>query len=105
MQPKPSSSLGIVVQYKLIPKQVALLNDTVAGAYVINVIPGSSADKAGIKSGDIITKVDGKDLSADDQTSLSSIISMHKIGDQLKFDVVRDGKQQEVMVTLQEGGQ
>lgn len=93
------------VKYRIIPKQTALLNDVAAGAYVLEVVQGSSADKAGIKVGDILTKLDGTDLGTDDTESLSKIIAKHKVGDTVELEYVRDGKKQTAKVTLLESAQ
>lgn len=48
------------VKYKMISRDLAILNEVPEGAFIQNVIPDSSADKGGIKDGDIIIKIDGK---------------------------------------------
>ena len=73
------------------------------GAYVTNedgeaVTAGSPASKAGLNEGDIITKVDGKNLNA--SNPLLSAISAHAPGDQIKISYLRDGKEQTADVTL-----
>ncbi len=94
------------VQYRIIPKQTALLNDVPAGALIIEVVEGASADKAGLKAGDVITKFDGVDLTTDnDQNILSKQIGKHKVGDKVAVEYVRDGKKASVTVTLQESGE
>lgn len=62
------------------------------------VIDGGPADRAGVKEGDIITKVDDKDIDA--QNSLASLLGQHQPGDKVKLTVNRDGKTQTVEVTL-----
>lgn len=62
------------------------------------VVSGSPADKAGIKRGDIITKINGKDIG--DNHSLSSALGNFKPGDQVTLVIHRDGKDSEVKVTL-----
>lgn len=78
------------------------------GAYILppaymqnNASPiaeGSPAEKAGLRAGDIITKVDDK--SVDENSSLSSILNKHKVGDKVTLTVVRDGKDKKIEVTL-----
>ena len=74
------------------------------GAYVMNdssgaaVVSGSPADKAGLKSGDVITKVNGTDIT--DSHSLASSLGQFSPGDKITLTVVRDGKSQSISVTL-----
>lgn len=69
-----------------------------AGALVQGVDPGSPADKAGIKPGDVITGLGGAAIgSAED---LSSELRNHKPGDSVKITLVRGGKKQTVTATL-----
>ncbi len=62
------------------------------------VIDGGPADKAGLRAGDIILKMD--DTTIDHKTSLSAIINKHKVGDKVTLTVLRDGKEQKIEVTL-----
>ncbi|MES2630423.1 MAG: trypsin-like peptidase domain-containing protein [Patescibacteria group bacterium] len=73
------------------------------GAYVYSasgsaVAPGSPAEKAGIKNGDIITKVN--DEAIGDQGGLSSIIGQYKPGDTVTITYIRDGKEQTTQLTF-----
>jgi serine protease Do len=60
------------------------------GALVENVERGGAADKAGIKSGDVIRKVNGQPIIG--AGDLSGIVSVSKPGDRIGLDVWRDGK-------------
>ncbi|WP_432038243.1 S1C family serine protease [Streptomyces cucumeris] len=62
------------------------------------VVPGGPADKAGLKSGDVITKLD--DTVIDSGPTLISEIWTHKPGDKVTLTYKRDGKQSTVDVTL-----
>lgn len=64
------------------------------------VLPGSPADKAGVKEGDIITKVNGDKI--DSTHSLQSLIGKYKPGDKVTLTVNRGGKVQTIGVTLEE---
>lgn len=64
------------------------------------VVVGSPADKAGLKSGDIITKVN--DQSVDETHSLARLIQQYTVGTKVKVSYYRDGKEQTVDVTLEE---
>jgi serine protease Do len=61
-----------------------------AGAYVTNVVPGGPSDKGGIKTGDIILKLDGKPVK--DNTELTRRVAMAQVGDVLHLDALREGK-------------
>ena len=62
------------------------------------IIAGGPAQKAGLKEGDVITKVDGTAI--DEKTSLVSILSTHKVGDTVSLTVVRGSKTLTLQVTL-----
>jgi 2-alkenal reductase len=62
------------------------------------VVPGTPADKAGLKDGDIITAVGGTKL--DSSTSLRGALMQHKPGDTVKLEILRDGKPLSLDVTL-----
>jgi S1-C subfamily serine protease len=87
------------VRYKIVTKDVAVLNEIPEGAYIMEVISGSPADKAGIKQDDIITKLDGVRLSGSN-AELSKIIAKKKVGDTITLTVWRDGKEQTLNASL-----
>ncbi len=94
------------VQYRVIPKQTALLNDVPAGALIIDIVEGSPAQKSGLTQGDVIVKFDGVDLTAaTDENTLSSQIAKKKVGDAVSIEYVRDGKKSTLSVTLEESGE
>lgn len=88
------------VSYRFISKDVAILNDVPQGAYIQQVVEGSPAEKAGIKSGDIITKIDGKAVDAEGK--LSEAISGKKIEDKLDLIIWSDNKEKTATAILQE---
>ncbi|HEV3255688.1 MAG TPA: PDZ domain-containing protein [Gemmataceae bacterium] len=69
-----------------------------AGLVVRQVRPDSPAAKAGMKEGDVITRVAQKDVK--DLEGLLNTLAPHKPGDKLDFQVVRDGKEKTLNVTL-----
>ena len=68
------------------------------GAYVVEVIEGLPAAKAGIRVGDVIVSVAGEDVTM--ELDLRNRIYFHKPGAQVKLDVLRDGEMMQIEVTL-----
>lgn len=73
-------------------------NSEQEGVLVRQVAPNSPAAKAGIKKGDVITRVDSREVS--DGDTLINVLARHKAGDKLRFHVVRDGQEKDMTVTL-----
>jgi len=69
-----------------------------AGARVKEVLKGSPAEKAGIKVGDVITGIDGRDIVGYNQILFR--IRDKKAGDKLKLNTKRGSKTEEIEVTL-----
>lgn len=86
------------VAYKIINRDTAIANDLVQGAYIQSVVSGSPAEKAGIKQGDVITKIDGDKIS--DSNPLAKIIAGKKVGDSITVSVWRNGKSSDLKITL-----
>lgn len=79
---------------------VAEENSGVKGVYISEVISGTGAAAAGIKPTDIITAVDGKDITT--MQELQDIIEKHKVGDVVSCKVWRSGKTLKVNIILSE---
>lgn len=73
------------------------------GATVLEVTKGSPAEKAGIKKGDIITKVNESKIESPE--SLFEIVHGFKPGDKVKIYFTRDGKAQSAVATLEKSEQ
>ena len=80
--------------------ETAKANNLVEGVYVLSVEEFSAAEKAGIKNGDVITQIDGKDIKTMDE--LNEIKNSHSIGDEITLKINRSGKEKEIKLTLQE---
>ncbi len=72
----------------------------VIGVYVKSVEDFSSAEKGGLKSGDVIIEADGKSIKSMDE--LNEIKNSHQIGDTMKLKINRDGSEKEITLTLGE---
>ena len=70
------------------------------GALVSQTQDNSPAATAGIRSGDIILSVDGKDIS--DSAELARLITNRKPGSQVNLHILRNGKQMDVKVVITE---
>ena len=81
-------------------EELAKANNLVVGVYVKSVEDFSSAEKAGIKPGDVIIEADGTKVTTMDD--LNKVKNSHKIGDEMKIKVNRDGQERELTVTLGE---
>ena len=72
----------------------------VVGVYVKSVEDFSSAEKGGLKAGDVIIEADGKSIKSMDE--LNEIKNSHQIGDTIKLKINRDGSEKELTLTLGE---
>ena len=72
------------------------------GAFITEVVPGSAADDAGLRAGDVIVAIDGDDISESSQ--VREAILEHEPGDTIELDVIRLGDERTVEATLEERG-
>ncbi|MCE9558990.1 MAG: M6 family metalloprotease domain-containing protein [Armatimonadetes bacterium] len=70
------------------------------GTPIRRVTPNSPADKAGLKTGDFVTKLEGTPLA--DPARLDSLLNEKKAGDEISLTYVREGKETEAKATLAE---
>lgn len=94
------------VAFKIIGRDVALLNNVPQGAYVQSVVKDSSAQKAGVRPGDIIIEIDNQRLDEGlpaqaGKNDLGKIIAGKKVGDTVSFVVWRDGKKVDLKAKLE----
>lgn len=86
------------VEYQMVPKQSAILNNVPEGAYIVNVVSGSPASNAGLQVDDIITKMDEQSLT--ENNTLADVIKNKKPGDKVSLEIYRGDKTQTIDVTL-----
>lgn len=77
--------------------------DTQHGGFVNEVMPGSAAEKAGIKAGDIIISMDGRNVKSFQE--LRAKVATMGAGAKLELGLIRDGDKKTVQVTLGEASQ
>lgn len=77
----------------------AMKAKTNKGGWVQEVIPGSAADKAGLKSGDIITHLNGKKIGS--FTEIRAKIATLGVGKEITLGILREDKAMTVKVTLE----
>ncbi|MEX0597571.1 MAG: trypsin-like peptidase domain-containing protein [Candidatus Paceibacterota bacterium] len=73
-----------------------IIGDSQAPAIVAN----SPAAKAGLKAGDIIIKINDKNLSLKQQ--LVDVVSQYQIGEKIELLIIRDNKEEQLSLTLEE---
>ncbi len=96
------------VRYITLDEEVANYYDlkTTSGVYIpssnsgqASILPGSPAEKAGLKEGDAIIEIDGTKL--DDKNSLVGILGKKRVGTTVSLKIVRDGNEMSLSVTLE----
>ncbi|MEW6577217.1 MAG: trypsin-like peptidase domain-containing protein [Pseudomonadota bacterium] len=90
--------LGIGIQPVGADMADALGIDKNKGEFVTRIVQGEAADKAGLKEGDIVLKVNGRDVTPDD--TLSYIVANIKPGTKIPLDILREGKPMRITATV-----
>lgn len=94
---KPLLTLGVKVRE--IDKEMSKEYNLPEGIYVVEVVPFSPAEKAGIKQGDTIVKFAGERVKTLEE--LNKIKNKMKSGDKVETEVIRDGKKINLTVVLE----
>jgi serine protease Do/serine protease DegQ len=93
--------LGVQLSNQFTPEIAKSLGlDNARGAWVSEVVEGGAADKAGIKAGDVITSINGKQIA--NSTELRNSIGLLRIGDKVELGLLRDGKPRRVTAVIGE---
>ena len=72
--------------------------NTMEGAFIHEVAEGSDAAKAGLRSGDIITAINGKGIKS--PSALQEAVNGYRPGESISITVIRDGRDIEVQLTF-----
>ena len=94
--------LGISYYAVTDAQTAAQLGVNAYGVYIVEVVKGGPADKAGLQAGDRIVSMDGSEVAT--QSDLGTLMQNHKAGDTIQITVARGGQMQTVTVTLGEKG-
>ncbi len=70
------------------------------GAVVVQVDAGSAADKAGIRSGDVIIGVNGRPVH--NGSELRNVVGLLRVGQKVRLRLIRDGREQTVTAVIAE---
>jgi len=92
------AKLGVVIQEVNQDMADSFNLASLDGALVANVERGGAGDRAGLKSGDIIRKVNGQPIGTSGE--LPAMISAFKPGDKVVMEIWRDGKPMTITATL-----
>lgn len=90
----------IGVSYQIVTKEVASVQNIPEGAFIRQVLPNTPADKAGLRTGDIITRIDDTDLN--ENNTLALLLNKYKVDETVKLFVNRDGENLEFNLKLGE---
>ena len=90
--------IGVVIQEVSYDLAKSFGLQAANGALISQVTPGGPADKAGLQPGDIVQSVNGENVKA--SSDLPVLVGMMPPGTQLTLGIWRNGKREEVQVTL-----
>ena len=93
-------SVGVVVQDLTPDLAKAFDIQETRGAVVSKVVKDSPAERGGLKSGDVVVRVNGKPVVT--ASELRTSIGLLRVGDTVTLDVLRDGKSRTIKVTIAE---
>lgn len=82
--------LGLVAQDVTAELAEAFALPRGAGAIVVRVLPGSAAEKAGVREGDVLVRVNGKPVR--NAGSVRTIVGLSRVGDEIAMEVLRDAR-------------
>ncbi|EKD96526.1 MAG: Protease Do [uncultured bacterium] len=75
------------ISYSLITEDIAKARKMPQGAFVTTVFPNTPAKKAGLERGDVIVKIDGKEINS--ENSVAKVVSEKKVGDTIQIEIDR----------------
>jgi serine protease Do len=88
------------ISYRFIDEDIAKQYNVPVGAEIDQVVKGSGAEEAGIRSRDILISFDGTELK--DENTLPEKLKNHKIGDVVQATIWREGKKIDITIKLRD---
>ncbi len=96
-------SLGVIVQNFTPELATAFQVNIQKGAVISQVNPGSPAEKAGLKVGDILTNIDGETIQ--DSSQVRNMVGIKRIDSKIDVSFLRDGKKQTFKIKIADLGE
>jgi 2-alkenal reductase len=89
------------VRWQIISPDIAQFNNLPLqwGVYVNAVVSGGAADLAGVRSGDIITRLGDEPIA--DESGFANLLNHHKVGENITIEIWRDGQTLTLNAVLQ----
>lgn len=98
---RPSIGISVINasdKYSLYRNGISIDNKITSGVVIADLVSGASADKAGLKKHDVITKFDNNEIK--DISTLRYYLYQYKTGDIIKVTYIRDNKEHTVDMRL-----
>lgn len=93
--------LGVQLANQFTPDVAESLGlENARGALVSQVVEDSAADRAGIKAGDVITSINGREVA--NSSELRNVIGLLRIGEKVQLALLREGKPRQVTAVIGE---
>jgi len=83
-----------------VSEEISSMYGIPVGVYIVDVSPNGAAAKAGIKKGDVLVKLDGKEIKT--MADIDAVKKLHKAGDTVSAVVSRNGSNVTVQLTFTE---
>lgn len=92
------SMLNVSDSYRVYQYGIRLDPEIEEGVVVVDVSDGSSAEEAGLRKGDVITAIEGKEVS--NAANLKYLLYQYEVGETVAITYIRNGEQETVNITL-----
>jgi putative serine protease PepD len=97
-QTVPALERGQKVKHAYLGVETSAPTSSTQGAEVQNIVPGGPAEKANLRTGDVITKIDGQPVKS--PSDVSAAVNQKQPGDSVTITVQRNGLTEELTAKL-----